>query len=103
MEDNYDIGTLCHGKNFKNWPEYNQMECIVIEPLMLTIGEDFRGHSKKRTKQDCYGVHWANGDKNYVPPKNLERKRKIDTGSKTTTTRDYSEVDHCRTSWVAQS
>jgi hypothetical protein len=71
----YDIGTVCRGKKFKNWPEYNGMECVIIEPPMLTIGHDSRGTSTEATEEICYGVHWNNGDRNYVPPRRLEPKK----------------------------
>lgn len=75
----YDIGTVCRGKKFKNWPEYNGMECVIVEPPMLTVGHDSRSTSAQTVEEICYGVHWNNGDRNYVPPSRLEPKPGIST------------------------
>lgn len=50
------------------------MECVIVALPMLTIGNDARVDPVKTIKEICYGVHWANGDSNYVPPRRLEPK-----------------------------
>lgn len=69
----FSVGEIALGHGFQNWPEYNGVECIVLEGLRPLEALDQR--SGEVLRAEFYLVKFSDGEIAEVLPINLRKRR----------------------------
>lgn len=69
----FKLGEVVIGQGFVSHPQYNGLECEIVEELRHRDGRLLRDNSL--IKASFYKVRWSNGEENGVFPQNLRRRK----------------------------
>lgn len=64
-------GDVCEGRDYRNWPELNGMQCQILAPARYVIGTDPR--TKEGKEGLMHEVVFANGYRCFAEPRHLRR------------------------------